>query len=241
MAIDNLSLSPIRVAAPAPAALPLAANNGPAPSIAADTLKLSATPVSLLANANTVAAANTAAVKPAAVTTPAPAGSYTVKPGDTLSGIAKDQLGDAERWPEIYDLNQASIADPDLIYPGQTFKLPGAKPTTADIDTTPVDTTPVDLEPTDEEAPETAELPAPAPAPIRKPIPRDFPPYGGPIRCFPHHPPVSHSDRSELLKQKLELLKMEEQVVRLELQLDEMLKHFPAPRPVIYKTGGAIY
>ena len=57
MAIDNLSLSPIRVQAPAPGALPLAANTAPAPSIGQDQLKLS-TPVSLLANANSVAAAN---------------------------------------------------------------------------------------------------------------------------------------------------------------------------------------
>lgn len=47
---------------------------------------------------------------------------YTVKSGDTLSGIAKSQLGSADRWPEIQKLND--IPDADLIYPGQTLRLP---------------------------------------------------------------------------------------------------------------------
>jgi nucleoid-associated protein YgaU len=53
---------------------------------------------------------------------------YTVKPGDTLSGIAQQQLGDADRWPEIFVLNRASIRDPDLISPGQVLILPGDTP-----------------------------------------------------------------------------------------------------------------
>lgn len=55
---------------------------------------------------------------------------YTVRPGDTLSKIAKRELGDAKRWREIYDLNRKQIQDPNRIFPGQTFKLPkgGAAP-----------------------------------------------------------------------------------------------------------------
>jgi nucleoid-associated protein YgaU len=49
---------------------------------------------------------------------------YTVRQGDTLSGIAKKQLGDANRWPEIFELNGEVISDPDLIFPGQVLVLP---------------------------------------------------------------------------------------------------------------------
>lgn len=50
--------------------------------------------------------------------------SYTVKKGDTLSAIAKRELGNAARWPEIHRLNP-DIEDPNLIHPGQTLRLPG--------------------------------------------------------------------------------------------------------------------
>jgi nucleoid-associated protein YgaU len=49
---------------------------------------------------------------------------YTVRRGDTLSAIAKRQLGDADRWPEIFDLNRDVIEDPDRIFPGQVLVLP---------------------------------------------------------------------------------------------------------------------
>ena len=54
---------------------------------------------------------------------------YTVKSGDTLSGIAKAKLGNADRWTEIFLLNRAIIRDPDRIFPGQVLTLPPAKPT----------------------------------------------------------------------------------------------------------------
>jgi len=34
---------------------------------------------------------------------------YVVTPGDSLSQIAREQFGDAARWPELYALNQAII------------------------------------------------------------------------------------------------------------------------------------
>jgi hypothetical protein len=56
---------------------------------------------------------------------PAPvARTVTVVPGDTLSGIAQRELGDGQRWREIYDLNRDQISDPNLIYPGMVLKLP---------------------------------------------------------------------------------------------------------------------
>ena len=53
---------------------------------------------------------------------------YTVQSGDTLSGIAQQQLGDASRWPEIFLLNR-SIRHPDRISPGQLLTLPDNTPT----------------------------------------------------------------------------------------------------------------
>ena len=50
---------------------------------------------------------------------------YTVDSGDNLSNIAKQELGDANRWREIYELNKDVIGDnPDLIQPGKKLKLP---------------------------------------------------------------------------------------------------------------------
>ncbi len=49
---------------------------------------------------------------------------YTVKPGDSLSKIAKAVYGDAGKWNAIYKANQDAIKNPDLIYPGQVLKLP---------------------------------------------------------------------------------------------------------------------
>ncbi len=51
---------------------------------------------------------------------------YTVVAGDTLSKIAKREYGDAAKWKRIYEANKDTIKNPDLIYPGQTFKIPDA-------------------------------------------------------------------------------------------------------------------
>ncbi|WP_250031205.1 LysM peptidoglycan-binding domain-containing protein [Paractinoplanes maris] len=65
-----------------------------------------------------------AKVLPGAVT---PA-TYTVQAGDTLFGIAEAKLGNGNRWPQIYALNQAVIRDPDRIFAGQVFVLPPKEP-----------------------------------------------------------------------------------------------------------------
>ncbi len=57
---------------------------------------------------------------------PEPPKTYTVKPGDTLWAIAKQTLGDGSRWREIYQANSDVIGkDPNLIRPGQVFRIPG--------------------------------------------------------------------------------------------------------------------
>ena len=54
---------------------------------------------------------------------PARPRSYTVRPGDTLSGIASGLgIGD---WRPLYEANQSVIGpDPDLIRPGQVLTVP---------------------------------------------------------------------------------------------------------------------
>lgn len=51
---------------------------------------------------------------------------YVVVKGDSLSKIAKREYGDANKWRTIYEANKDLIKDPDLIYPGQELKIPGA-------------------------------------------------------------------------------------------------------------------
>lgn len=58
--------------------------------------------------------------------------SYVVQPGDTLSEIAEDQLGDADAYPSIFRAsrdtvqpNGAHLSDPDLILPGWQLTIPG--------------------------------------------------------------------------------------------------------------------
>ena len=72
---------------------------------------------------------------------PAPGGGSTgsaaprtvaVASGDSLSRIAQRELGDANRWREIYDLNKEVIGNnPNLIFPGQKLQLPGQQPAAA--------------------------------------------------------------------------------------------------------------
>lgn len=49
---------------------------------------------------------------------------YEVKPGDSLSKIALHFYGNASEWPKIYEANKEQIDNPDLIRPGQKFRIP---------------------------------------------------------------------------------------------------------------------
>ena len=51
---------------------------------------------------------------------------YIVVKGDSLSKIAKREYGDSDKWRTIYEANKDLIKDPNLIYPGQELKIPGA-------------------------------------------------------------------------------------------------------------------
>jgi len=49
---------------------------------------------------------------------------YTIQKGDTLSKIAKEQLGAAHRWKYLYELNKDRIKDPDKLKVGQKIIIP---------------------------------------------------------------------------------------------------------------------
>lgn len=49
---------------------------------------------------------------------------YTVEKGDTLSKIAKEMYGDANKYPVIFEANKPMLKDPDKIYPGQVLRIP---------------------------------------------------------------------------------------------------------------------
>jgi nucleoid-associated protein YgaU len=50
---------------------------------------------------------------------------YTVRPGDSLSKIAKSLMGDAKKWRVLYEANKDVVgSNPDLIQPGQVLKIP---------------------------------------------------------------------------------------------------------------------
>lgn len=49
---------------------------------------------------------------------------YEIKAGDTLSKIAKEFYGNANKYPQIFEANREVIKDPDKIYPGQMIRIP---------------------------------------------------------------------------------------------------------------------
>lgn len=48
----------------------------------------------------------------------------TVQPGATLWAIAREELGAGVLYVAVYEANKDLIRDPDLIYPGQVFRVP---------------------------------------------------------------------------------------------------------------------
>ncbi|MBW4707733.1 LysM peptidoglycan-binding domain-containing protein [Roseobacter sp. YSTF-M11] len=54
-----------------------------------------------------------------------PVTAVTVQTGDTLWAIARDRYGEGLLYVRVFEANRGAIRDPDLIYPGQIFDLPG--------------------------------------------------------------------------------------------------------------------
>jgi nucleoid-associated protein YgaU len=49
---------------------------------------------------------------------------YQIQQDDRYVSIAREQLGDARRWPEIHELNKDKFPDPGLIRTGVRIRLP---------------------------------------------------------------------------------------------------------------------
>jgi nucleoid-associated protein YgaU len=65
--------------------------------------------------------------QPAAAAAAPPAAAaktYTVKPGDSLSKIAKEFYGNASDYPKIFEANRDKLSDPDHIKAGQELTIP---------------------------------------------------------------------------------------------------------------------
>ena len=77
-------------------------------------------------NADGISVASNGADKMGAVVGAKAGGSkfYTIQSGDSLSKIAQRELGDANRWNELFEANREVIEDPDKIYPGQQIRVP---------------------------------------------------------------------------------------------------------------------
>jgi nucleoid-associated protein YgaU len=68
-----------------------------------------------------IKATGTQAAAPPATAQPM---TYTVKAGDTLSKIAKEHLGDASAYMDIFNANKDQLSDPNTIKPGQILTIP---------------------------------------------------------------------------------------------------------------------
>ena len=52
----------------------------------------------------------------------------TVQPGATLWAIAEQRFGAGILYVKVFEANRDTIRDPDLIYPGQVFRIPEVNP-----------------------------------------------------------------------------------------------------------------
>jgi LysM repeat protein len=57
----------------------------------------------------------------------APAVTYTVKSGDTLSKISKEYYGSSDEYMRVFYANRDKLNDPDKIQVGQQLTIPDAK------------------------------------------------------------------------------------------------------------------
>ncbi|MEM6854012.1 MAG: LysM peptidoglycan-binding domain-containing protein [Planctomycetota bacterium] len=65
---------------------------------------------------------------PAATTTldvsASPTKTYTVRAGDNLTRIAERELGNGDRWRDLFEANADQLDSPDALFAGQTLRLP---------------------------------------------------------------------------------------------------------------------
>lgn len=115
---------------------------------------------------------------------------YTVERGDTLWEVSGDELGDPQRYPEIYRASKAieqpdgqRLTDPNLIQPGWKLRIPVVK---ARKKPAPVPATPAPV-PTRASSPEPQ---ASTPQPVATPTPEAQRPEEGATARLPENPLV---------------------------------------------------
>ncbi|MFC0676748.1 LysM peptidoglycan-binding domain-containing protein [Lysobacter korlensis] len=112
------AVRPTQTAQPRAAQSPRAqAMNSPLTGAAGTTRAAPPAPAAT-AQTGTVAPTPAAAAKPR---------THTVQQGESLSKIAQQVYGRADRWKLIFEANRDKISDPDLIHPGQVLVIPDAK------------------------------------------------------------------------------------------------------------------
>lgn len=141
----------------------------------------------------------------------ATAGKVVVEPGDTLSAIALEELGDADRYPEIFEASNDSVqpdggrlTDPDLIRPGWELTLPTSTEEGVEADGAGNAAGPTDAPTlTEPEPPEPSAAPTPPPsveppaaAPSASPVTPPPTPAPAPTPTSQPLPQASHSAQS---------------------------------------------
>jgi nucleoid-associated protein YgaU len=81
-------------------------------------------PVAPAAPVASVPAAPAAPATPTLSPLPVHYTQYTVQRGESLSAIALNQLGDSERYMEIFNANTDRLKSPDALKPGMTLNIP---------------------------------------------------------------------------------------------------------------------
>nr|WNW41350.1 LysM peptidoglycan-binding domain-containing protein [Streptomyces sp. Li-HN-5-13] len=126
-------------------------------------------------------------------------GSVTVHSGDSLSAIAQRELGDGDRWPELFEANKGAtspdgekLTDPDVLAPGTVLTVPGATQTPQ----SPAPQTPAPTEPTapvESSAPQTPAPATPAPEATATPAPAPSTPAPAASETAPAQGPAAQS------------------------------------------------
>ena len=125
----------------------------------------------------------TVSLHPAAAP-PAPA-HYTVRPGDTLSAIARREYGSAADWPALWWINRHAVPDPDVIAAGQRLRLSAWHPRQAWLDQAARAAIPAPARPASAPTAAVAASAGPAPAPPRGPRLHRLRPRGPRVRGPP--------------------------------------------------------
>lgn len=106
--------------------------------------------------------------------------SYTVHRGDTLSSIARRELGHTDRWPALWLANRKAVPDPDMLPAGIRLKLAIVRhPLRSWVAQAALDAIPKPPEPQPASAVQAAAQPAPAAA-VAAPAAAPAPPAAQP-------------------------------------------------------------